>query len=321
MIKVSIIVPIYNAGSRLNQCLDTLVNQTLSDIEIICILDLPTDGSDKITEEYAAKDERIILIYNKQNKGVSDSRNLGMAIATGEYIGFSDHDDIRSLDMYELLYFEAKKNDADIVYSDTIIRIDDVDKIYTYNNSTRDGIIRSLILPMDSTNNYLCKSVWSSIYKNNFLKANNLIFKDRDICFSEDTLFNLNAFLSTTNICYFKKPLYVWIKHENSLSEQWITNVGLKLLCFFEFMYADLIKSNQFDNFFKEWVFLIEDSLRVNLYHFQKLANSEKSRLVKLLYISRFPVFGKYKELKFFSKKRIKIYIFNLKLILNYVLS
>ena len=103
MIKVSIIVPIYNAGCRLSECLNTLVNQSLHDIEIICVLDAPTDGCEKIAEEYAAKDNRIKLIYNEQNLHVAESRNRGMAIAKGEYVGFSDQDDVRKINMYELL--------------------------------------------------------------------------------------------------------------------------------------------------------------------------------------------------------------------------
>ena len=99
--KVSIIVPIYNAGKFLEKCLDTLVNQTLKDIEIILVLDCPTDGSDRIAREYAEKDPRIRLIINEQNLNIGLSRNEGLKIARGEYIGFSDHDDWRELDMYK----------------------------------------------------------------------------------------------------------------------------------------------------------------------------------------------------------------------------
>ena len=101
--KVSIIVPIYNAGKFLEKCLDTLVNQTLKDIEIILVLDCPTDGSDRIAREYAEKDPRIRLIINEQNLNIGLSRNEGLKIARGEYIGFSDHDDWRELDMYEII--------------------------------------------------------------------------------------------------------------------------------------------------------------------------------------------------------------------------
>ena len=115
--KVSIIVPIYNAGKFLEKCLDTLVNQTLKDIEIILVLDCPTDGSDRIAREYAEKDPRIRLIINEQNLNIGLSRNEGLKIARGEYIGFSDHDDWRELDMYEKLYQKAREDQADIAIS------------------------------------------------------------------------------------------------------------------------------------------------------------------------------------------------------------
>ena len=114
--KVSIIVPIYNAGKFLEKCLDTLVNQTLKDIEIILVLDCPTDGSDRIAREYAEKDPRIRLIVNEQNLNIGLS-NEGLKIARGEYIGFSDHDDWRELDMYEKLYQKAREDQADIAIS------------------------------------------------------------------------------------------------------------------------------------------------------------------------------------------------------------
>ena len=115
--KVSIIVPIYNAGKFLEKCLDTLVNQTLKDIEIILVLDCPTDGSDRIAREYAEKDPRIRLIVNGQNLNIGLSRNEGLKIARGEYIGFSDHDDWRELNMYEKLYQKAREDQADIAIS------------------------------------------------------------------------------------------------------------------------------------------------------------------------------------------------------------
>ena len=97
--KISIIVPVYNAGNYLRHCLDTLVNQTLRDIEIILIIDCPTDGSDEICREYAANDNRIVIINNVRNLHIGNSRNEGLKIAQGKYIGFSDHYAYRTLKM------------------------------------------------------------------------------------------------------------------------------------------------------------------------------------------------------------------------------
>lgn len=113
MVKVSIIVPVYNVEKFLEKCLDSLVNQTLHDIEIICINDGSTDKSLEILKSFANKDKRITVI-DKQNEGPSVARNVGLEKAQGEYIGFVDSDDWVDLDFYEKLYNSAINNGADI---------------------------------------------------------------------------------------------------------------------------------------------------------------------------------------------------------------
>ena len=117
-VKISIIVPVYNAGEGLKRCLDCLLSQTLRDVEIIIVCDCPTDGSDEVAREYAARDNRVVLIENERNLNVSLSRNAGLAVAKGEYVGFSDHDDYCSSEMYGKLYEAAKAADADVAASD-----------------------------------------------------------------------------------------------------------------------------------------------------------------------------------------------------------
>lgn len=111
--KVSIILPIYNVGKYLRESLDSLINQTLKDIEIICINDGSTDDCFDILEEYKAKDERIIVVH-KENKGTGAARNDGLRLATGECIGFVDPDDWVKPNMFERLYNLIKEKDLDI---------------------------------------------------------------------------------------------------------------------------------------------------------------------------------------------------------------
>ena len=113
MPKVSVIIPVYNVEEYLRECLDSVVNQTLKDIEIICVNDGSTDNSLAILEEYAAKDERL-RVFTQENQGQSVARNLAMEKARGEYIGFVDSDDWIDLDFYEKLYRAAVKAQADI---------------------------------------------------------------------------------------------------------------------------------------------------------------------------------------------------------------
>ena len=112
-IKVSIIIPVYNVEKYLRQCLDSVINQTLKDIEIICVNDGSTDNSKQILEEYAEKESRIKII-NKKNAGLGAARNTGMEYVTGEYMGFVDSDDWVDVTMFEKLYESCKIHDTDI---------------------------------------------------------------------------------------------------------------------------------------------------------------------------------------------------------------
>ena len=137
-VKVSVIVPIYNAGKNLIRCLDTLVNQTLRDIEIILVLDCPTDGSDLIAKNYASKDDRIIILENEHNLHIGESRNRGIEIARGEYLHFSDHDDYRELDMLEKMYEKAVLDDLDMLISNPVSVTDGVLNEYNIETCLRD---------------------------------------------------------------------------------------------------------------------------------------------------------------------------------------
>lgn len=113
MVDVSIIVPVYNTEEYLQKCLDSLTNQTLKNIEIICVNDGSTDNSLKILQDNAIKDDRIKII-NQENKKQGAARNAGMQVATGEYIGFVDSDDYVDLHYFERLYRVARNYNSDI---------------------------------------------------------------------------------------------------------------------------------------------------------------------------------------------------------------
>lgn len=117
MSKISVIVPVYNVEKYLKKCVDSIINQTLEDIEIILVDDGSKDASGKICDEYAEKDERIIVIH-KENGGLSSARNTGIEKASSSYLGFVDSDDYIEKNMYERLYDEAVSNKADLVMCD-----------------------------------------------------------------------------------------------------------------------------------------------------------------------------------------------------------
>ena len=127
MTKLSVIIPVYNVEEYLNECLDSITNQTLEGIEIICIDDGSTDNSPNLLKEYQKKDQRIKII-TKENGGQATARNLGIKEAHGEYIAFIDSDDFIEPEMLEKLYTKAKNNNLDIAMC----------KIATYNNQTKE---------------------------------------------------------------------------------------------------------------------------------------------------------------------------------------
>ena len=214
IIKISIIVPVYNSGSYLKECLDTIVNQSLKEIEIILIVDNPTDGSDVVCEQYALKDKRIKIVKNIKNRHIGESRNLGLKIAKGEYIGFSDHDDYRSLDMYRSLYDFAKKGAFDIVLgprvddlgSKTIIEGLPTDIKY---NKVRAFALNDLLESGGTKRQYpVFVNIHSNIYRRELLESSNVLFADTRVIVPEDRLFNIECLLNTEKVGYYDQPLY-----------------------------------------------------------------------------------------------------------------
>ena len=169
--KVSVIIPVYNREKYLKQCLDSVINQTLQDIEIICIDDGSTDRSLKVLNEYGKKDGRI-KILNQENQGPGLARNSGLKIARGEYIGFVDSDDWIDLNFYETLFTEAKKQDADLAR--TLY-------VYEFQEHSKKDNINKTILEKKSKGELLNVNehsvvIWNAIYKREYLQKNNIYF-------------------------------------------------------------------------------------------------------------------------------------------------
>ena len=223
-IKVSVIVPIYNVEKYLRKCLDSLVNQTLKDIEIICINDGTKDNSVDIVNEYLQKYPNVILI-NQENQGLGMARNNAMKHAKGDYIAFVDSDDWVDLNMYEVLYNKAIETNADIV---------ECDYRMVFENSTKIKN-RSLFGSLHTWKNFpivcgkvfdwkfvkkqlfdgLRRMVWNRLYKRSLIFDNNLAFP-KGKC--EDYPFSLDAVLSAKSIVYCPKTLYNYLIRFGSLS-------------------------------------------------------------------------------------------------------
>lgn len=212
MPKVSVIIPVYNVEKYLNECLDSVVNQTLKDIEIICVNDGSTDNSLSILQEYAKNDERV-KIADKQNGGYGQAMNFGLSNATGDFIGIVEPDDYIALNMYEDLYNLATENNADIVKSPFFENFDtpkkkEISKI-NWNKSHK---LPNKIFSLEECPLFLFfhPSVWSCIYKKTFLEENNIKFIEAKGAGWTDNPFQVETMISAKRIFYTGKAYYYW---------------------------------------------------------------------------------------------------------------
>ena len=225
-IKVSIIIPVYNADKHLSQCLDSIINQTLKEIEIICVNDGSTDFSCQILEKYAQKDQRIKII-NKNNSGPGASRKIGLNFATGEFIAFVDSDDWVKLDTFEKLYNNGISNNSDLVIINPI-RYDGNNDRYLYMdgfdiaNYLNDNNINFDQFTFDYTdiNPFILNksfSTWSKLYKNEFLNSYN-DFYFPEYTFYEDVPFHVQVLLRAKRISFCTERLYIYrVSSDNSM--------------------------------------------------------------------------------------------------------
>lgn len=205
--KVSIIVPIYNVEKYLDRCMQSLLNQTLKDIEIIMVDDGSPDNCPKMCDEYAKKDERVKVIH-KQNAGLGYARNSGLEIAIGEYVAFVDSDDYVELDAYEKMYTSVKQYESDAVFTgfktelvpDVWDKVEvDGQKLVLSKEKTFEYALDMIAnLPYKKKEREHYMSVWHSLYKKSIIDAYNLKFVSERDYGSEDLPFQID-FLTKSN--------------------------------------------------------------------------------------------------------------------------
>lgn len=207
MKKISVIVPVYNVEKYISTCLNSILNQTVTDIEIIIVDDGSTDSTLSIVKEFEAKRPDIISVYTQKNSGPAKARNLALSHAKGEFISFIDSDDTIAYDMYEKMYNLAKERDSDLVlcgraYTDfngnimstwNPISIDDVTNIYQ-NHSL-----------LGKTSSF----VWDKLFKRTIIQDAELCFNE-DIHYAEDALFIYSYLVYAKRVCSVTEPLYFY---------------------------------------------------------------------------------------------------------------
>ena len=189
--KVSIIIPVYGVEQYISKCLDSLVNQTLEDIEIVVVNDGSPDNSQKIIDKYVKRYPDKVKSYIKENGGQGSARNYGIKYATGEYIGYVDSDDYVEKDMYERLYNKAKEDDLDIVICGSYNVVEETDE------KTTD--LDRIIFDNKKLNAFFGRmAVWNKIYKKSLVS--NMKFRSK--VWYEDLDFTVNVLSKAKKIDY-----------------------------------------------------------------------------------------------------------------------
>lgn len=305
MKKISIIVPIYNSETYLRRCLISLINQKYNNLEIILVNDGSTDNSLSICKEYEKKDSRIKLI-NQLNKGVAHTRNIGLDVATGDYITFVDSDDFIDKNMYSELIENI--DSCDIAVCRYVILKND-SRIYTNYKYNNDIIEKEDIIPLFLQGDVLTAHLWNKLYKKELF--NNIRFKNYNMLEDLDVMYRILD--KCEKVKYLKKDYYYYNYNENSLSQKYSIS-----------MVQDFCECiNNMHNYFsgkKEYEkYVVYNKVMTNCTLFEIIASSKLSKKEKEMFNKNYIEFKKSLKLinkemynKFSKKQKIKNAILNL---------
>ncbi|MDD3080041.1 MAG: glycosyltransferase [Paludibacter sp.] len=286
--KVSIIVPVYNAGKYLNRCLDSLINQTYRNIEIVLVNDGSSDNSGEICDNYAQHDSRI-TVFHKENEGAGLTRNKGLELSRGEYIYFIDADDWLELTCIEKSVFALNKETPDIL-------------VFGYRKISPDNKTISTVLPLSESleildsnrTNIFTKlnlgtghAVWNKIFRSNFLEENNLQFKKTKRV--EDFIFLIEAYNCVSKISAVGEVLHNYQiiynsknKFSESIIEDHILNFNLLTDFVKRFSPTDAKDVNRYElKIFNLWFAIV---IPINIYKNESISQSQKKHYVAGLF-------------------------------------
>lgn len=294
MPKVSIVVPVYNTKKYLEKCLDSLVYQTLDDIEIIVVNDGSPDESQKIIDRYVQAYPNKVQAYVKENGGLSDARNFGISKCNGEYIGFVDSDDYVNLDMYQNMYNKAKEQDFDMVVCD--IR-------YVYENVSKEvsSQVDEDINDLDKIKAQMVNiypAAWNKIYKKKLFE-NGVLFKKG--VWYEDVEFLYRLFPYIKSIGTIKKTFVNYVQRDGAITRTFDERV---------YNYIDnfngIVEFYKAKSFYDEYYSELEYSYVRYLYmtfiktacNFDKKEYKKACKLAKKNVLEKFPNYKQNKYIK-----------------------
>lgn len=221
MVDVTIIVPVYNVSEYLSECMDSLINQTFEDIEIICVNDGSTDDSLEILERYRKTDERITVI-SQENRGLGASRNVGLKASSGDYVFFMDSDDFLELNAIELLHDNITKNKSDAAFY-RAYKYTDGEKSYfamlNFNKIFPDCDYDNFTFTYKDAKDYVLNGGYNAVlklYKKEFLDSYPDFYFPESIAF-EDILFHVKLMIRAKRLSFIPNRLYYYRYNQQSI--------------------------------------------------------------------------------------------------------
>jgi len=254
MDKISVIVPVYNIEKYIDKNLNSLVNQTYQNIEIIVVNDGTKDNSEEIINRYLKLYGEKIKYYKKKNGGLSSARNYGLSKSSGKYIIFIDGDDYVEPNLIEKLYNSCKENDSDIAICDIFDHYENLDKINIYKNFVPENYVSIYDDKRQLLNRF---AAWNKIFKKDLFNEKTMRFEEGKIY--EDLRLIPKLYLEANKISYVKEPLYHYIIREGSI----MTSSGIKKNMDIISAFRDIVdyfkKKNVYDKFKDEIEYLVID--------------------------------------------------------------
>ncbi|MCR5608438.1 MAG: glycosyltransferase [Lachnospiraceae bacterium] len=285
---VSVIVPVYNVADYLRAGLDSIINQTYENLQIIVVDDGSTDGSGAICDEYAAFDNRIQVIH-KENGGLSSARNSGLSIAEGEYVYFFDSDDYVDASIIERLLTTMQETDSDLVCCNKVKVYEDVQGRVDYSNyeaktyEINSEEIRTHVVVNDFLRYKFGYEVWNKLFKMSIIKNKNIIFEDNKKVFAEDICFVFYYLCHVRKIEVLPDRLYYYRVRGNSImgkeSSATMFNRMINLLvCMFKYVKYENICKYTRDNFYLLLVVLLQkEAVKIKAYKIHDYMQHDES--------------------------------------------
>ena len=209
MVKISIIVPVYNASRYIDDCIKSILSQEFKEFELLLIDDGSKDNSGNICDEYARQDSRV-HVFHQPNQGVCVARNVGLENASGDWITFADADDLMLPNSLSVMYSVAIKNKVDLVMASTKVLIEDEEKIsplYTYTNKVSKDVLQNIGHP----------ALWGYLYKASIISENHIRFVV-GLAYSEDKVFNLKFATYCKSMASIPHQVYVYRVNMSSVN-------------------------------------------------------------------------------------------------------